>query len=305
MKKIIVIIVTFNGKQWYDRCFSSLQNSELPLQIVLIDNASSDNTVEYIKRHFPKIYVIKSDKNLGFGQANNIGMRYALQNGADYVFLLNQDAWIEPNTIKDLIEVHKKNPEYGILSPIHLNADKTQIEKGLMHYIADYKITSTDLINDLYFRKEKEIYETNYINAAAWLLPTRTLNIIGGFDPIFFHYGEDDNYMQRVKYHKMKIGICPGVTIVHDTDIRIKSEEKAQQNNKKTLLVELTNINNNTSVYKSMFLYIKRAIKHILKMKFCISVEMIKTAFYIFTIRKNIIKSRTQNKENDVSWLNI
>ena len=94
--KIFVIIVTYKGNQWYERCFTSLRNSEYPVQTIVIDNASNDGTVEYIRENFPEIYLIESEENLGFGRANNIGMRYALDHGCDYVFLLNQDAWIKP-----------------------------------------------------------------------------------------------------------------------------------------------------------------------------------------------------------------
>ena len=91
-KKIFVIIVTYKGHQWYERCFASLCNSEYPVQTIVIDNASNDGTVEYIRKYFPEIHLIESKENLGFGRANNIGMRYALDHGCDYVFLLNQDA---------------------------------------------------------------------------------------------------------------------------------------------------------------------------------------------------------------------
>ena len=122
----------------------------------------------------------------------------------NYVFLLNQDAWIEPNTISDLINIHQLNKTYGILSPMHINAERNAIEKGLMHYIADYKLTDPKLIDDLYWDRLDDVYNTHYVNAAAWLLPRKTLEMIGGFDPIFFHYGEDDNYMNRVLYHGFK-----------------------------------------------------------------------------------------------------
>ena len=93
MKKIFVVIVTYKGKQWYDKCFQSLRESTIPVQIVVVDNTPGDEDAKYIKTHFPEVHLIKMNENLGFGKANNLGMRYALDNGCDYVFLLNQDAW--------------------------------------------------------------------------------------------------------------------------------------------------------------------------------------------------------------------
>ena len=91
--KVFVIIVTYKGKQWYDRCFSSLRESTIPVRMVVVDNTPGENDAEYIKSHYPEIHLIKTNENLGFGRANNLGMRYALDNGCDYVLLLNQDSF--------------------------------------------------------------------------------------------------------------------------------------------------------------------------------------------------------------------
>lgn len=303
LAKVFVIIVTYKGKLWYDRCFSSLRNSEIPLHTVVIDNASNDGTVEYIRENFPEVHIIPSEKNLGFGQGNNKGMRYALDNGADYMFLLNQDAWIEPNTIATLIEIHKKQPGYGILSPMHLNAEKTAIEKGLMHYVADLKITDPAWINDLYFGTTKDIYSINYVNAAAWLLPRKTLETVGGFDPIFFHYGEDDNYMHRVTYHGMKIGICPKVKVVHDTERRVKGTKNSVQNNLKNLLVELCDINNNRSLFQYIIFLIKRILRKTFKLEFKVVYGLFYELKFVLMYSKKIEKSKRVNTKINSSWL--
>ena len=248
MSKIFAIIVTYKGQQWYDRCFMSLRQSTIPVQIIVVDNASDDGTVEFIRKNYPEIHLIESKENLGFGRANNIAMRYALDQGCDYVFLLNQDAWVEPETIEKLIDIHKKHSEYGILSPMHLNAEKDALEKGLLNYLDDKSITSKRLFEDLYFRRTKEVYETKYVNAAAWLLPRKTLEVVGGFDPIFLHYGEDDNYMHRVIYHKMKIGICPNCMVVHDTERRIPKTGQVVMTENRNLLADVTNINNSLTM---------------------------------------------------------
>lgn len=303
LAKVFVIIVTYKGKLWYDRCFESLRQSEIPVQTVVIDNASNDGTVEYIRGNYPEIDLIASNTNLGFGQGNNKGMRYALDNEADYVFLLNQDAWIEPNTLKELVEIHKTNPEYGILSPMHLNADKTGIEKGLINYVADLKITDPQWINDLYFERLQDVYDTNYINAAAWLLPRKTLEMVGGFDPIFFHYGEDDNYMHRVLYHGLKIGISPTVRVVHDTERRVQKSVETMQVESKNLLVELTNINCNSGIASITLNSIQKSFFHILKFNFTATKYHVKKIRYLIRMKSSIIKSKNTNKKEGPHWL--
>jgi GT2 family glycosyltransferase len=261
--EVFVIIVTYNGLKWYDRCFGSLQSSEIPVKVVAIDNASSDGSCETIRQRFPEVVLLKQDKNLGFGQANNLGMRYALDHGADFVFLLNQDAWIEPDTLKKLIQIHQDHPEYGILSPIHLTADKQHVEPLLLERIADYKTTDSTLINDLYLGTVKEVYDTKYVNAAAWLLPRKTIETIGGFDPIFFHYGEDDNYLNRVLYHGMRIGICPQTSIVHDA--RLERPLYDSREHEILMLIDYTNPNVEHRVEKDMKRHWRKAVTSLLR----------------------------------------
>ena len=90
--KIFVIVVTYKGHRWYNKCFSSLQKQSIPVQVVVVDNASNDGTIEFIRKDFSEFVLIESRENLGFGRANNIGMRYALEHDCDYLFLNNQCA---------------------------------------------------------------------------------------------------------------------------------------------------------------------------------------------------------------------
>ncbi len=301
--KIFVIVVTYNGKTWYDKCFSSLLNSKVPVNVVVIDNASNDDSVNYIKSYFNQFKIIELKKNLGFGQGNNLGIRYALDNNADYIFLLNQDAWIESNTISDLIDIHIKNFNFGILSPMHLNSKKNEIESGLMHYIADYRITSSQLINDLYFDKLENIYESKYINAAAWLLPIQTIKILGGFDPVFFHYGEDDNYLHRAIYHGLKIGICPKVRICHDTERRIIKKNFIDNTDKTVLLVKLADINSKINFNELLFSYLVKFINKFLKFNFKSLLYYLKMFLFVMKMKKKIMVSRNQNIKIDSSWI--
>ena len=300
---LFVIVVTYKGQQWYERCFNSLRESTIPVQTIVVDNASNDGTVEFIRENYPEIHLIESKENLGFGRANNIAMRYALDNGCDYVFLLNQDAWIEPDTLTKLVEIYKKYPDYGILSPMHLNAKKDKIEKGLINYLDDKKITDKALFEDLYFTRLKEVYNTNYVNAAAWLLPRKTLETVGGFDPIFTHYGEDDNYMHRVLYHEMKIGVCPLCRVVHDTERRIKNNSKKVMTENGNLLADVTNINVPVNIGALRWFHFRKSIlKRLTNKK-----PQVQRHWYNYCFlgknKKAILNSRKQNVIIGPSWL--
>lgn len=301
--KLFVVIVTFKGKQWYDRCFTSLRNSSIPVQTVVIDNASNDGTVDFIKEHYPEIHLIESMENLGFGKANNLGIRYALDHECDYVFLLNQDAWVEEDTFEKLIGIHLKHTEYGILSPIHLNAKKTGLEKGLINYLDDGKITDKLLFEDLFFGRLKEVYETKYVNAAAWLLPRRTLETVGGFDPIFSHYGEDDNYLHRVSFHEMKTGVCPSCIAVHDTERRITAADKKVQTGNAELLAEVTNVNNPVMISGLCFYHFRKAMSKFVVFKMPQAMMHWKTMRFLCKNAKAIKRSRKVNVMPGLNWL--
>lgn len=219
--KIISIVVTFNAlnNNWLYKCLNSLLLSKIETEIVVIDNASQDDTCNVIRKEFPQVVLFENDSNKGFGAANNQGFEYGIKFGADYFFLLNQDAWIEKNTILDLVTVSKKNFEFGIISPLHYNGGGNALDYNFSNYIVPSKcpgLYSDFVLNSL---KDK-IYESSFINAAAWLLPIKSLELVGGFSPAFFHYAEDDNYCQRVLFHGLKIGVFPFTKIFHDRENR-------------------------------------------------------------------------------------
>ena len=215
MPTIFVIVVTYNGRRWYDRCLGSLLSSEIPLKCIVIDNASSDDTVDYIRQCFPETYIIESNENLGFAKANNIGIRYAVDHGADYVFLLNQDAWVEKNTMTELIKTFEDIPNVGIASPIHLNGDYSGLDSRFCESMP------WRFLSDSYMQKPVKYYPARFINAAAWLISRRCLEEIGGFDTsLFTHCGEDNNYCQRLRYHGFSIIVNSQCTICHDREYR-------------------------------------------------------------------------------------
>lgn len=248
--KVFTIVVTYNALDWIDKCLSSLQASSYPLETIVIDNCSTDGTIEYMEKYFPKVKVLRQNKNLGFGQANNIAIKEALAAAADFIFLLNQDAWILRETIERLVEIHTKHPDYGILSPVHLNRDFTKVDYNFSTYIGP--ATCPDLLSDLYLNRLKDVYTVDFVNAASWFMKSDCVRAVGCFDKLFFHYGEDVNYCQRVLYHGFKIGVCPSLKVVHDRDDRNGLISPAYQGYKTLKTLTLINL---ADVTKKRFFY--------------------------------------------------
>jgi GT2 family glycosyltransferase len=220
MSKIFIIIVSYNGISWLPKTLALIPDK---YPVIVVDNNSKDGTVNFLKANYLGITLLQQSENLGFGQANNIGISYSLKEGAEHIFLLNQDAYLKDNCLDILIDFQKEYKKYGILSPIHLNGTGTRLDFNFSNYI-NYA-GNKDFFSDYMLNKSiKPIYTVPFVNAAGWLISRECLEIAGGFDPIFFHYGEDDNYCQRVIYHGFKIGVVPEAKLLHDRENRSNSD---------------------------------------------------------------------------------
>lgn len=206
--RVLTIVVSHNWIPWLDRCLSSLTESTLIPDLYVFDNASDDDTLAVLEskaadlKHCIRIIVEKSRENLGFAQANNRGFEYALREGYDYVYLLNQDAWLMPDTIEKLVEASSGDSRYGLLSPLQMNGNMDALDAGFMKFNA--RMGGNAIVRSRFFP------------AAHWLIPVLALKKVGGFSPSFRHYGEDDNWVDRLHYHGFRSGVLPCVKAAHD-----------------------------------------------------------------------------------------
>ena len=262
--RILVIIVTYNAMPWANRCLTSLRQSVVPCDVTIIDNGSTDGTQDYIHNNFPEVDLIRNKENLGFGQANNIGLQKALDNNYDFVYLLNQDAWIQEDTFKHLIDASEAHPEYGVLSPMQMNADGLHFEEKFRSYIIPHhQVFSPSLTEDLYFQRVVDVYEVSFVMAAHWLITSKCLATVGGFSPTFPHYGEDNNYLNRTNYWKYKIGIVPSARAVHDrSNIKWSAEKEMYVNDYIGSLVSFSNPLRRESLDTKIIQLLKRGIRN-------------------------------------------
>ncbi|MDD4727671.1 MAG: glycosyltransferase family 2 protein [Dysgonamonadaceae bacterium] len=235
-RKVCIIIVSYNFEPWIDKCLPSVFTSTIPNTVLVIDNNSSDNTVERIQKNYPQVILIQNKENLGFGKANNVGLTYALQNNFDYAFLLNQDTWIEKDMLEKLIVASETSPNFGIISPVHLSSDGTSLDHGFADYSKKESIEQLP-------QSSTQLVELPFVNAAFWLLPIKTVKEIGGFCPLFYHYGEDRNYILRATFHGYKVGYLPNAFATHDRQSRRVSNKAFLHAEYVYFLSELANIN--------------------------------------------------------------
>lgn len=308
---MFTILVTYNGEKWIRKCLTTVTESSVATNIIVVDNNSKDNTLNIIEKEFPDVVLLRQTINLGFGAANNIGISYALRQGADYVFLLNQDAYLEKDTIEKLMEVHKKNDDFGLLSPIHLNGKGDKLDQNFSHYI-NYN-ANPDFYSDFVLKKPLPIvYKVPFVNAAGWLISKNCLETVGGFDPVFFHYGEDVNYCQRLKYHGFKIGVVPQVFLKHDRETRIFKQELDGEKGifskqEREVKMEYANINieDFSEVKKLIKKSNKAAIKLFIKLRFKSSKFYRMEAKLLKKNYSEIEKSRLLNKTKGPTYLDL
>jgi GT2 family glycosyltransferase len=285
--------------QWIEKCLNTCRG----YNVIVIDNNSTDKTVSFIEEKYKGITVIQQSENLGFGQANNIGISYALKQGAEAICLLNQDAYLVNDALEQLITFKNNNTEYGVLSPIHVTRGLKKLDKNFANYISYNK--NSNFISDYVLNKPiKSVYQVPFVNAAAWLISKACIEKVGGFDPIFFHYGEDDNYCQRVVYHGFKIGILPNTYIVHDREGLSLVEIKQFSNQYLKMIenkykVRFANINDSEAInnLKDEYKKINKAIiKFLLRIDFKKSTGFFKKRKLLNRIKPEIIESYTINK---------
>lgn len=288
--KISVVVVTFNGSKWLDKMLQSVFNSSVEIELLIVDNASTDNSVAIIEK-YDKVHLIKSNVNLGFGKANNIGIKAALQKNADFVFLLNQDTWIFEKTIEIVVNTAQKHNDLGIVSPLHLSANEKDLDQNFKIYYQYKSITD-----------DPNVAEVPFVNAAAWLISKECFAKIGLFEPFFNHYGEDRNFCNRLQFHGFKVGIVKATAIVHDR-ISTRSFKKDILQSEYKILNAFLNIN--THFFQSCVI----AFKNVFGLPkfffynysiFKIVIFFFKLLFYFFknlATYQTIISIRSQSKK--------
>ena len=233
MRNVFVSIINFNGRDDTFKCLGSIKKinaSDFKLNVVVIDNGSRE------KLNLPQDYlgnipleIIVKENNLGFTGGHNKGIKYALENGADYILVLNNDVTIDPNLISQLIKALDRNSKYGIVSPkiyfakgFEFHKDKyKEDEKGRVFWygggIMDWanviaRHRGVDEVDKGQYQKTEE---TDFATGACFLIKRDMLEKVGFFDDKFFLYYEDSDLGQRIKRSGYKIIYAPDAVVWH------------------------------------------------------------------------------------------
>lgn len=223
--KIWVVIPTFNRLNDLMACLESLAKTSIPIeQVIVVDNHSSDDTVQQVRLNYPTAHLITLAENLGATGAANAGFDAALVQGADYILRLDSDTIVDPDFIQPLFEMAKSDPTIGIVSP--------KIYYFEPHDVIWYAgVDAQPLIfgaqNSHRFEHDtmenSQPREVAYIWAAAMLIKREVLEKTGGFDPHFFIYYEEVDFCECVRSLGYRLMFVPNAFVWHKVGSSINS----------------------------------------------------------------------------------
>lgn len=226
--KLSIIVVSYNTKNLLQNCLSSLKKGGLKredYEVIVVDNASSDGSVEMVKTSFQKAHLIKNKTNLGFSKANNQAIKKAI---GEYVLLLNSDTIIKKHTLIKLTKFMDSRPRAGIASAQLLNHDGSIQQSGghlpRLSNIAAWVLFLDDLpvvkqffwsyhkTNSSFYKKDKTI---GWVQGAAMIIRKKCLDKIGLLDEKIFMYGEDIDLCIRAWQKKWQVWTVSQAKVYH------------------------------------------------------------------------------------------
>ncbi len=220
-----VIILSFNTKNITLRCLEYLFKSQsVDLEVIVVDNASTDGSADAIAKKFPQVKLITNKTNVGFAAGNNQGMKLAK---GDLILLLNSDCFVEPNTLSSIIS-HLSSTSFDVIGCKLLNSDGSiQPSWGyfptlpritlLMSFIDNFPIIKT-FVHSIHVRdisRYAQSQEVDWVTGAFVMLKKEAFKKTGGIDENYFMYGEEMEWMYRIKKAGFKIGYVADAVATH------------------------------------------------------------------------------------------
>jgi GT2 family glycosyltransferase len=213
---VAVLFVNWNGWQHtIAACRSLDQSSHKAIEIIIVDNASADDSLAQLRAALPHAHIIANPENSGFAGACNIGIRHAVQRGCEYIFLLNNDALAESETIARLVQASKIKNDGALLGSVLI-----YISSGAYQFFGSRTGTVVREPEFLTIEKDaallsQDAIETDFIVGAAFFIPVRLLDRIGPFDERFFLNYEETDFCYRARQAGIPSFIIPASVVHH------------------------------------------------------------------------------------------
>ena len=228
MAEPLVYILVLNYRAWRDTllCLKALERLEYPnYRLLVLDNASDNNAVAQLRAAFPQLELIALERNLGFAGGNNVGIRRALAEGADYVWLLNPDTIPEPEALSAMVDLAEQDPRIGAVGSVLLDMDNPQ---QVQAWGGGEVVLFWGLIRLL--THPRQAARLSYISGASLLIRRRALEQVGLLDEGFFMYGEDCDYGLRLRKAGFLLAVAPQARVRHKGGTSWQGSLQADEN---------------------------------------------------------------------------
>lgn len=224
--KLHLNVLYYNGGPWYRAGLDSLlKEADQDTRILAVDNASPDGTADKVRAEFPTVEVLETGGNHGFAEGHNIGIRRALEDGAEWVALLNQDLKAAPGFLAEFRALCQEHPEFDVWGPMQLGyEDGAPMDPGFDRILAQ----NEGYVEDRAAARElKRIYEVPQTFGAAMIVSRRAFEKVGGFDPHFFMYSEEGDWFQRAVHHGVRTAVATRCAVRHFHTSRYPTKRQA------------------------------------------------------------------------------
>jgi GT2 family glycosyltransferase len=216
---VSVVVVTYNALPWIERSLESVRGHDA----VVVDNGSTDGTVEFVRERFPDVRLIEQD-NRGMGGGNNTGMRVA---SGRYFLLLNSDAWVVGDAIERLVEFADGHPDAAVVGPRLVNQDGS-LQRSVRGFPTLWRLATeylffrklaprTDVLNAFYgggFAHD-EVCDVDWLFGPCLLVRRDAADEVGLFDEDFFMFSEETDWCYRFRGAGWKVFFTPEAEVVH------------------------------------------------------------------------------------------
>jgi GT2 family glycosyltransferase len=220
------VIVSWNARQHLQKCLRSIANTctGVSHEVIVVDNASSDASLEMVRAEFPDVRVIANTDNVGYGTANNQGTDVAQ---GRYFALVNSDIEVFAGTLQRLVAFMDANPDVGVLGPRVLNADGTlqpscrtfpSLRSWLFRALAlDTTFPRSPWFGDQFMTNWSygEVRDVDILSGCFWLIRRSAHEQVGGLDTRFFMYAEDMDLCLRHRQAGWRVTFLPDAEIIH------------------------------------------------------------------------------------------
>lgn len=224
---VSVILVNYNVRDLLDRALRSLYETSEPLlhEIWVVDNASTDGSVEFLQNHWPQVHIVSNQENCGYGRANNQAMAQA---DAEYFLILNPDTVVQRGALQEMVDFMESRPQAGVCGPKIVSPEgrfRPECRRGFPTPLAAFSrlfglttlLPRSRLFGKYYLTYLDPDYETQVdaLSGACMMVRRETAQSVGPFDEDYFLYGEDIDWCWRMKQAGWEVWYIPRACVVH------------------------------------------------------------------------------------------